>query len=123
MKQYYVAAAVGALLLGFWFSVDAREIAAGVAIFLFGILMLEDGFRRLSGGSLERLLAAATRSMPRSLAFGIVSTSLLQSSSLVSVVAISFLSAGLIPLIGGIGIIFGANLGQPPAHGSSPESD
>jgi phosphate:Na+ symporter len=43
--------------------------------------------------------------------FGIVSTTLMQSSSLVSVIAISFLSAGLITLAAGIGIIFGANLG------------
>ena len=35
----------------------------------------------------------------------------MQSSSLVSVIAISFLSAGLISLSAGIGIIFGANLG------------
>jgi phosphate:Na+ symporter len=35
----------------------------------------------------------------------------MQSSSLVSVIAISFLSAGLITLAAGIGIIFGANLG------------
>ena len=35
----------------------------------------------------------------------------MQSSSLVSVITISFLSAGLIALTQGIGIIFGANLG------------
>ena len=35
----------------------------------------------------------------------------MQSSSLVSVITISFLSAGLIPLIAGVGIIFGSNLG------------
>jgi len=35
----------------------------------------------------------------------------MQSSSLVSVIAISFLSAGLIDLVAGIGIIFGANIG------------
>lgn len=35
----------------------------------------------------------------------------MQSSSLVSVITISFISAGLITLIGGIGIIFGANIG------------
>jgi phosphate:Na+ symporter len=35
----------------------------------------------------------------------------MQSSSLVSVITISFLSAGLIGLAEGIGIIFGANLG------------
>ncbi|MGB5259537.1 MAG: Na/Pi symporter, partial [Gammaproteobacteria bacterium] len=86
-------------------------IAAGVAIFLFGMLSLEEGFRAFTGGGLERMLRRTTSSTGKSLMFGIVSTTLMQSSSLVSVIAISFLSAGLITLAAGIGIIFGANLG------------
>ncbi|MBY4891920.1 Na/Pi symporter [Rhodobacteraceae bacterium N5(2021)] len=111
MKRYTLPVAITALLLAFWFSPDAQEIAAGVAIFLFGMLMLEDGFKLFGGGALERLLERATRSTPRAISFGILSTSLLQSSSLVSIVTISFLSAGLISLVGGVGIIFGANIG------------
>lgn len=111
MTRYYLPIVIGALLLAFWFSSDAQEIAAGVAIFLFGMLMLEDGFKLFGGGALERILERATSSTPRAIAFGVVSTTLLQSSSLVSVIAISFLSAGLISLIGGVGIIFGANIG------------
>jgi phosphate:Na+ symporter len=38
-------------------------------------------------------------------------TAFLQSSSLVSVMTISFISAGLITLSGGLGLIFGANIG------------
>jgi len=111
MTKYYLPVAIGALMLAFWVSPNAQEIAAGVAIFLFGMLMLEDGFKLLGGGTLERLLERATRSVPRSILFGIVSTTLLQSSSLVSVITISFLSAGLMSLMGGVGIIFGANIG------------
>jgi phosphate:Na+ symporter len=111
MRKYYLPVAVGALLLAFWFSPDVQEIAAGVAIFLFGMLMLEDGFKLFGGGRLEGLLTEATRSTTRALTFGIVATTLLQSSSLVSVITISFLSAGLISLIGGVGIVFGANIG------------
>ena len=111
MTKYYLPVAIGALVLAFWFSPNAQEIAAGVAIFLFGMLMLEDGFKLLGGGTLEKLLAKATSSVSKSLLFGIISTTILQSSSLVSVITISFLSAGLISLIGGVGIIFGANIG------------
>ena len=111
MTRYYLPVAIGALLVAFWASPDTREIAAGVAIFLFGMLMLEDGFKLLGGGTLERLLEKATHSTPRAITFGVVSTTLLQSSSLVSIITISFLSAGLITLIGGVGIIFGANIG------------
>ncbi|MBF9059366.1 Na/Pi cotransporter family protein [Rhodobacterales bacterium HKCCSP123] len=111
MTRYLVPVAIGVLILAFWFSPDAQEIAAGVAIFLFGMLMLEDGFRQFGGGVLEHALERATASTWRALGFGIVSTTLLQSSSLVSVITISFLSAGLISLVGGVGIIFGANIG------------
>jgi phosphate:Na+ symporter len=111
MKKFFLPAILLALSLGFWASPDFQEIAAGVAIFLFGMLMLEDGFRLFSGGFLENILAKATGSIPKSLGFGIVTTTIMQSSSLVSVITISFLSAGLITLIAGVGIIFGANIG------------
>ncbi|WP_227272515.1 Na/Pi cotransporter family protein [Roseobacter weihaiensis] len=111
MTRYYLPIVIGTLLLAFWVSPDAREIAAGVAIFLFGMLMLEDGFKLFGGGALERILERATGSTLRAISFGILSTTLLQSSSLVSIITISFLSAGLISLIGGVGIIFGANIG------------
>ncbi len=96
---------------GFWISPDFKMIAAGVAIFLFGMLSLETGFKVFTGGTLEKILSKATNKRWKSLTFGIVSTSIMQSSSLVSVITISFLSAGLIGLYEGVGIIFGANLG------------
>jgi phosphate:Na+ symporter len=99
------------LAYGFWVSPDFKTIAAGVAIFLFGMLSLEEGFKAFTGGLLENLLRRTTDRLWKSLSFGVVTTTVMQSSSLVSVITISFLSAGLIPLIAGIGIIFGANLG------------
>ncbi len=99
------------LAYGFWISPDFKEIAAGVAIFLFGMLTMEQGFQAFTGGSLERVLKSTTDRLWKSLAFGAISTTIMQSSSLVSVITISFLSAELISLAGGIGIIFGANLG------------
>ena len=86
-------------------------ISAGVGIFLFGMLRLEHGFKTFSGGLLEHLLKRFTDTLPKSVFFGALSTAIMQSSSLVSVLTISFLSAGLITLGAGIGIIFGANLG------------
>lgn len=101
------------LLLGyaFWQNSNFKQIAAGVAIFLFGMLALEDGFQKLSGGMLERFLRASTNKLWKSFNFGLVVTSLMQTSSLVSILTISFLSAGLIELTAGIGIVFGANIG------------
>jgi len=99
------------LTWGFWISPDFKTIAAGVSIFLFGMLSLEQGFQAFAGGTLEQILNKTTDKLWKSLSFGIVSTTLMQSSSLVSVITISFLSAGLINLASGVGIIFGANIG------------
>ncbi len=105
------------LAYGFWVSPDFKEIAAGVSIFLFGMLFLEEGFKAFTGGVLEKLLARTTKTLPRSIGFGVITTTIMQSSSLVSVITISFISAGLITLAAGIGIIFGANMGLPRAPG------
>jgi len=99
------------LSYGFWVSPDFKEISAGVAIFLFGMLSLEEGFKAFSGGGLEKVLRKSTDKLYKSIGFGVLATTIMQSSSLVSVLTISFLGAGLIGLAQGIGIVFGANIG------------
>ncbi len=101
------------VLLGYAFvsSPPFQTIAAGVAIFLFGMLFLEEGFQAFIGGAMEKVLQKVTNTVSKSLLFGMGATAVMQSSSLVTVIAISILSAGLITLKAGIGIIFGANLG------------
>jgi phosphate:Na+ symporter len=99
------------LAYGFWISPDFKEIAAGISIFLFGMLSLEEGFKAFSGGTLEKILQKSTDKLYKSVGFGILTTTIMQSSSLVSVLTISFLGAGLIGLAEGIGIVFGANIG------------
>ena len=99
------------LAYGFWISPDFKEIAAGVSIFLFGMLTLEEGFKAFSGGTLEKILQKSTNKLYKSLSFGFIATAIMQSSSLVSVLTISFIGAGLIGLTQGVGIILGANIG------------
>ncbi|MBJ6368106.1 Na/Pi cotransporter family protein [Snuella sp. CAU 1569] len=88
-----------------------KDIAAGIAILLLGMTMLEQGFNTFVEGPLQKLLVRATNKLYKSIGLGFVTTALLQSSSLISVITIAFLSAGLIELYAGIGIIFGANIG------------
>ncbi len=95
----------------FWVSPEFKVIAAGIAIFLFGMLSLERGVNVFAGGMLEKMLCVITDRLWKRLGFGIIATMLMQSSSLLSVLIISFLSAGLLDLAAGMGIIFGANLG------------
>ncbi len=99
------------LLLGFWLSSDFKTISAGIAIFLFGMLSLQKGFRFFAGGMLEGILRSATNNLFKRLMFGIVTTTVMQSSSLLSILVISFISAGLLDLAAGMGVIYGANLG------------
>jgi phosphate:Na+ symporter len=101
------------LLLGWAFFINPtiRDVAAGVAILLFGMIMLEEGFNAFVEGPLQKLLEKATDKLYKSFGLGFIVTALLQSSSLISVITISFLSAGFINLGAGIGIVFGANLG------------
>ena len=111
LKKIFLPTIMLILAYGFWVSPDFKEIAAGVSIFLFGMLFLEEGFKAFTGGVLEKLLQRTTDKTWKSLLFGVVSTTIMQSSSLVSVITISFISAGLVTLVAGIGIIFGANIG------------
>ncbi|MCP5085834.1 MAG: Na/Pi cotransporter family protein, partial [Rhodobacteraceae bacterium] len=111
LKKILLPTILVLLVYGFWVSPDFKVIAAGVSIFLFGMLYLEEGFKAFTGGMLERLLKTTTDKTWKSLLFGVVSTTIMQSSSLVSVITISFISAGLVTLVAGIGIIFGANIG------------
>ncbi len=88
-----------------------KTIATGIAILLFGMVLLEEGFKAFTKGPLQNILKKATNKLYKSITAGAFVTAIIQSSSLVSVIAISFISAGLISLSGGIGLIFGANIG------------
>ncbi len=90
---------------------DAKIIIAGIAIFLIGMVFMEDGFKLFSGGMLERVLEKSTSNLPKSIATGFIATAIVQSSSLLTIIIISFLSAEMISLSGAIGVVFGANIG------------
>ncbi len=94
-----------------FYNPNFKTIAAGVSILLFGMITLEEGFKVFTKGPLKSILKKATDKLYKSISFGALITAFIQSSSLVSVITISFISAGLISLAGGIALIFGANIG------------
>ncbi len=100
-----------ALAAALYFNPNFKTISAGIAILLFGMILLEEGFRVFTKGPLQNILKKATSKLYKSISTGALVTALIQSSSLVSVITISFISAGLISLSGGLGLIFGANIG------------
>ena len=90
---------------------DAKTIIAGIAIFLIGMVFMEDGFKLFSGGVLEKVLEKSTSTVPKAIGTGFIATAIVQSSSLISIIVISFLSAELISLAGAVGVVFGSNIG------------
>ena len=100
-----------ALAWSFWYSSGWLVLCAGLAMFLFGMQNLEQGLKSLAGGKLEGWLSKSTATSFKGLLFGTAATFVLQSSTLVSLLTIAFLSAGLITLAGSIAVLFGANLG------------
>ncbi len=110
-KHSLIVLAFTALAWSFWYSPGWLVLCAGLALFLFGMQSLEQGLKSLAGGKLEHMLARSTATSFKGLLFGTAATFVLQSSTLVSLLTIAFLSAGLISLAGSIAVLFGANLG------------
>ncbi len=102
---------MGGLLLSFRGNPHWVELASGLAFFLFGMQCMNEGLQALAGGRLERILARSTATPLKGLFFGIGSTMILQSTTVVSLLTIAFINTSLITLAGGITIILGANLG------------
>lgn len=107
---FFLVLALG-LMYSFWRSNAWLELCYGLALFLFGMQCIEEGLHNAAGGALSRLMERSTATPVKGMFFGLGATFILQSSTLVSLLTIAFLSTGLITLAGGIAIIFGTNLG------------
>ena len=90
---------------------DISMILGGIALFLIGMEYMEGGFKAFSGGMLEKVLQKSTNNTPKAITTGFLATAIVQSSSLISIIVISFLSAELITLTSAVGVIFGSNIG------------
>ncbi|MFT7299897.1 MAG: phosphate:Na+ symporter [Porticoccus sp.] len=87
------------------------ELAAGLGIFLFGMMTLEQALHALGTHSFRRLLRTYTNTPIRGVLMGVVSTACLQSSSMVGLIVLAFVGAGILKMSNALGIIFGTNLG------------
>ncbi|WP_311370613.1 Na/Pi cotransporter family protein [Anaerococcus hydrogenalis] len=86
-------------------------IAGGLAIFLFGINLMGDALTNFAGPKLRGYVEKYTSNPIKGVLVGIVITGLIQSSSATTVIAISFVRAGVMSLEQAIGVILGANIG------------
>lgn len=89
----------------------AFGLIGGLALFLFGMNMMSDSLQKVAGEKMKKVLAMLTRNPLLGVISGALVTAVLQSSSATTVMAIGFVSAGLISLPQAISVIFGANIG------------
>jgi phosphate:Na+ symporter len=91
--------------------IDVWIFIAGLGIFLLGIGQMEAGIKNLAGKSFRHFLKKHTQNPIKAILVGVFITAIMQSSSVVSLMVLAFVGAGIIPLRNAIGIIFGTNLG------------
>lgn len=83
----------------------------GLAIFLYGMNLMSDSLQKVAGDKMRTILGLLTKNPVLGVISGALVTAVLQSSSATTVMAIGFVSAGLMKLPQAISIIFGANIG------------
>lgn len=92
-------------------SFDGWEFLAGLGIFLLAMALMENSLEALAGRSFKKFLRQYTNHPIKAVLSGIFITIILQSSSVVSLMVLAFVGAGIIELRNAIGIIIGSNLG------------
>lgn len=89
----------------------AIKAFGGVALFIYGMLMLGSGLEKISGGKLEKILSNLTSNVFKSVLLGAVVTAAVQSSGATTVIIVGMVNAGILKLSSAIGVIMGANIG------------
>lgn len=87
------------------------KLAAGIGLFLFAMHLLEESLKNLSGRNFKLFLQRITKNNIGAVAGGIIVTVVLQSSSMVSLMVLAFVGAGVFSMKNAMAIILGANLG------------
>jgi phosphate:Na+ symporter len=90
---------------------DFWRMLAGLGLFLFAMRQLESALKTVGGPALSGFLREHTRTPLRSVVSGTIATAVLQSSSVVGLMVLAFVGAGLLSLRNALGIVFGSNLG------------
>jgi phosphate:Na+ symporter len=87
------------------------SLAGGIGIFLLGMKFLSDGLQTVAGDRLRALVGMATNNRLFGVGIGILVTGIIQSSSVTTVLVVSFVDGGLMTLAQAVGVIMGANIG------------
>jgi len=104
-------AATSAPASGLEFGPIFMGLLGGLALFLFGMERMSMALKLIAGDRLRKILSKLTTNRFAGAAAGAAVTSIIQSSSVTTVLVVGFISAGLMNLSQSIGIIMGANIG------------
>ncbi len=89
----------------------AFQVIGGLGIFLLGMKNMSDGLQAIAGNRLRKLIGAVTNNRIFATGIGLLVTSILQSSSVTTVMVVGFVNSSLMTLQQAIGVIIGANIG------------
>lgn len=89
----------------------AFHVVGGLGIFLLGMKYMQQGLQVVAGDRIRRLINAVTANRFLAVGIGLFITTLVQSSSVTSVMVIGLVNSELMTLTGAIGVIIGANIG------------
>jgi len=86
-------------------------VFGGLGLFLLGMKHLSEGLQATAGGGLRKFMAHATSHRIVGVGTGIISTMIVQSSSIITVMLVGFVSTALLTLPQAINVLIGANIG------------
>lgn len=86
-------------------------LLGGLALFLYGMDVMGDGLKKLSGSKLEYFLGQLTSNKFKGFLLGFIVTAIIQSSSATTVMLVGFVNSGIMRLSQTISTIMGANVG------------
>ena len=87
------------------------RVLGGLGIFLYGMQTMSEGIHKWAGPRLHGVVQGLTSTPLSAIVTGAGVTALIQSSSATTVVLVSMVNAGLIPLRNAIAVVMGANIG------------
>lgn len=90
---------------------ELLKLIGSLALFLYGMKLMSESLQKLAGNKMRQILTAMTANRFTGVLTGVFITALIQSSSATTVMVVSFVNAGLLDLVGSIGVILGANVG------------
>ncbi len=86
-------------------------LIGSLGFFIYGMKIMSEGIQQAAGNKLRQMLGSITSNRVKGVFTGFGITSIVQSSSVTTVMTVSFVNAGLMSLRQSAGVMMGANIG------------